>query len=87
MPETHDLLPSDFRTWTWKRLTKLLEARLEELREFNDVPTNTETKTALIRGQISEVKRLLALSTDSARADDFPSDGEVAPSEWTTTDQ
>jgi hypothetical protein len=76
MPE-NDLIPSDFRTSTWKRLTKLLEERLEELREFNDASSNTETKTALMRGQISEVKRLLSLSEGSERADDFPITGEV----------
>lgn len=72
-----ELITNDFRTPTWSRLTKHYEARLLELRELNDSRDNSETKTALIRGQISEVKRLLALSTDSARADDFPLMGEV----------
>jgi hypothetical protein len=71
---------SDFRTPTWSRFTKLLQERLQELRELNDASANTETKTALIRGQISEVKRLLALPESSARADDFPRDGEVETS-------
>lgn len=64
----------------WSRLTKLLQERLQELREFNDSSANDQIKTALIRGQISEVKRLLALSEDSARADDFPGNGEVETS-------
>lgn len=69
---------NDLRTPVWSRFTKELQLRLQELREFNDSSANSEVKTALIRGQISEVKRLLALSPDeSARADDFPGDGEV----------
>ena len=71
---------SDFRTPVWSRLTNLLQERLQELRELNDSVAHSETKTALIRGQISEVKRLLALSKDSARADDFPLMGEVETS-------
>ena len=71
------LVIDDFRSHTWSRLTKFLEERLPELREFNDSSANDPTKTALIRGQISEVKRLLALSPDSAGADDFPLMGEV----------
>lgn len=72
---------SDLRTQVWSRFTKELELRLQELREFNDSTLNSETKTALIRGQISEVKRLLALSPDeSAGAADFPIHGEVETS-------
>lgn len=74
------MVNSDFRTPTWGRLTQLLQDRLLELREFNDMPVNDPIKTALIRGQISEVKRLLALSQDSARADDIPFIGDVETS-------
>lgn len=52
----------DFRSTTWKRLTQTLEKRLEELRELNDSPSFGPEKTALIRGGISEVKRILSLA-------------------------
>lgn len=57
----------------------MLQQRLQELREFNDA-LSTPEKTALVRGQISEVKRLLALSVDSTRAANLPLDGEIEPS-------
>jgi len=50
----------DFRTDVWRRLKKQLDARLAELREQNDGLTLTSDKTATIRGQIVEVKNLLA---------------------------
>lgn len=52
----------DFLSPTWKRLTQTLEDRLKELRELNDVPSFGPEKTALIRGQISELKRILSLA-------------------------
>ena len=60
----------DFQTDAWKRFTKDLQARLEELRELND-QRHDEVKTAEIRGKISEVKRILGLEPS-------PSD-EAAP--------
>lgn len=59
----------DIRSPIWRRFTKELQERLQELRELNDTPFAQE-KTTLVRGQINEVKRLLALSSESARADD-----------------
>jgi hypothetical protein len=56
------LKAEDFRSQTWKRLTQTLEERLEELRELNDSPSFGPEKTALIRGGISEVKRILSLA-------------------------
>lgn len=52
----------DFLSPTWKRLTQTLEDRLKELRELNDAPSFGPEKTALIRGQISELKRILSLA-------------------------
>lgn len=71
------LLHNDFRTQVWSRLTKHLQDRLQELRESNDVASLTPEKTALIRGQISEVKKLLALSVDSAGDGGIPFLGDA----------
>lgn len=54
----------DFHSPAWKRLTQTLEARLQELRELNDNPSFGAEKTALIRGGISELKRILSLSEE-----------------------
>lgn len=62
----------DFRSQTWKRLTLDLEARLGELRKLNDQPVHDQIKTAAIRGQIAEVKRMLALVQASANEEDDP---------------
>lgn len=61
-----NLRPDDMTSPTWARLKKDLNARLDELRRMNDAPSLTTEQTALIRGQIKEVKRILALSIDSA---------------------
>lgn len=60
------LKPEDFRSTTWKRLTKVLDERLQYLRELNDTPSFSQEKTALIRGGISEVKRILSLGEESS---------------------
>ena len=65
------MTPQDFRTDTWRRLTKHLEDRLQALRQSNDTPSS-ETATATIRGKIAMVKELLALSSDSASEDVGP---------------
>lgn len=51
----------DFQSRTWTRLIAIQQARLEELRELNDGGHHNEIRTAAIRGQIAEVKRMLAL--------------------------
>ena len=53
--------PEDFQTEQWKRLTKFLSARLQELRESNDASLDP-VRTSEIRGSISEVKKILALA-------------------------
>lgn len=60
------LKPEDFRTPTWKRLTQTLELRLQELRELNDSPSFSAEKTALVRGGISELKRILSLAEQAS---------------------
>jgi len=54
------LLPSDYETGTWERFRLELTERLEILRKRNDGDLGAR-KTALLRGQIAEVKRLLSL--------------------------
>lgn len=56
----------DFQTPTWKRLTQTLEERLEELRQLNDSPAMGLEQTALIRGGIKELKRILSLADDAS---------------------
>lgn len=72
-----DLTLDDLRSPVWRRFTQTLEERLQVLRELNDNPTNSDDKTALIRGQISEVKRLISLSAESEVADGSPFIGAV----------
>lgn len=73
----HELRQNDFRSETWKRLTKALEAELERLRESNDVKSLDVVDTAVIRGQIEAVKNILALgeqpsASDRSRPEDIP---------------
>lgn len=60
------LKTEDFRSTTWKRLTQTLEQRLQELRELNDSPSFGTEKTALVRGGISELKRILSLAEQAS---------------------
>lgn len=53
--------PTDFHSDQWKRLTKFLEARLQELRESNDASLDP-VRTSEIRGSIKEIKRILDLT-------------------------
>lgn len=62
------LRSEDFQTPTWKRLTQTLEARLQELRELNDNPSFGAEKTALIRGGISELKKIASLAEQASLA-------------------
>lgn len=49
---------------TWKFIKKFLEEDLQKLREQNDKVTLDAEKTAAIRGQIKEVKRILNLENE-----------------------
>lgn len=60
------LLRSDTVTEGWRRFEQDCITRLDELRILNDAP-QTEAKTAELRGKIAEVKRILALSQESAK--------------------
>ena len=59
-----NLKVEDFRSDTWKRLTQTLEERLEELRQLNDNPSLGVEQTALVRGGIKELKRILGLADE-----------------------
>lgn len=54
--------PEDFRSPTWKRLSKAIEDRIDELRKLNDNPSFGPEKTALIRGGVSELNKILSLA-------------------------
>lgn len=58
------LLPEDFSSPCWKRLTQTLTARLQELRELNDSASFDPIKTSALRGSIAEVKKILSLADE-----------------------
>jgi len=55
----------DFHSMCWKRLSKLIDERVDELRKLNDSELSPE-KTALVRGGIKELKKILALAEDAS---------------------
>jgi hypothetical protein len=65
----------DFHTPTWKRLSKHVADRIDELRQLNDSMSLSVEKTAAIRGGISELLKILAL------ADEASASPEVSPDE------
>lgn len=56
----------DFRSATWKRLSKHIQDRVDELRKLNDNPSYGIEQTALIRGGISELNKILSLAEDAS---------------------
>lgn len=58
--------PEDFRSATWKRLSKHIQERVDELRKLNDSPSYGAEQTALIRGGISELSKILSLAEDAS---------------------
>lgn len=78
------LRAEDFRTETWKRLTKHLQERLQDLRESNDAPSFDAERTALIRGQIKAVKEILDLANlaSSSPDGDLGNHVSVTPVDW-----
>lgn len=56
----------DFRTPAWKRLTQVLEERIEDLRQSNDQLSLTVERTAAIRGGIAELKKILSLAEQAS---------------------
>jgi hypothetical protein len=60
------LKPEDFRTQTWKRLSQIVDERIDELRKLNDNPSLGPERTALIRGGISELSKILSLADEAS---------------------
>jgi hypothetical protein len=60
------LKPEDFRTPAWKRLTQVLEDRIEDLRQSNDQLSLSVERTAAIRGGIAELKKILSLADEAS---------------------
>jgi hypothetical protein len=58
--------PEDFRSATWKRLSKTIQDRVDELRKLNDNPSYGAEQTALIRGGISELNKILSLAEEAS---------------------
>ena len=58
------MIPSDFRTGAWLRLVEHMQERIDELRRSNDSDLS-EKQTADVRGRIAELKRFLALPSES----------------------
>jgi hypothetical protein len=56
----------DFRTQTWKRLSQVVDERIDELRKLNDNTSFGPEKTAVIRGGIAELKKILALADEAS---------------------
>lgn len=56
----------DFRTSTWKRLSQHVGERIDELRKLNDNPSYGPEQTALIRGGISELSKILSLAEEAS---------------------
>lgn len=69
--EHKELIAADFHSGTWKRLMQTLQARLQHLRELNDEDSSIE-RTARIRGQIREVKRLINLRQELGAEEESP---------------
>jgi len=49
----------ELQSSVWINLREHLEQRLAERRAYNDGETLTEKETAVVRGEIKEIKRLL----------------------------
>jgi len=69
----------DFHTQCWKRLSQLVEGRIDELRKLNDSEMSPE-KTSSVRGGIKELKKILALAEDASAGP------AVSPDELTGAD-
>ncbi len=56
----------ELRTAVWRNFKREMEGRLAELRRMNDNAALDPEQTALIRGQIKEVKRILSLDASES---------------------
>jgi hypothetical protein len=62
---TH-LRQEDFRSQAWKRLSQHINERVDELRKLNDSPSYGVEQTALIRGGIRELTKILSLADEAS---------------------
>ena len=62
-PAPFELSDADRYSATWMRLKAHLQTELQALRERNDAP-QPEQDTAMLRGQIRSLKRIIALGDD-----------------------
>jgi hypothetical protein len=60
------LKQEDFRTPAWKRLSQHINERVDELRKLNDSPSYGVEQTALIRGGIRELNKILSLADEAS---------------------
>lgn len=63
--EQSGLSQADRQSPAWRRLTRHMEARIQQLRVKNDASLDP-METAAVRGQIKELKYLLAWGTNPA---------------------
>lgn len=66
------LLESDVRSRTWKKLEAALADELSKLRQRNDSPHLQELQTAAIRARIALIKELLSLAEKASDSRDGP---------------
>ncbi len=62
-----ELTSNDKVSSLWLRLRAHLEDRLADARRRNDQPELPEQQTAVLRGEIRSLKRLIALGEDRPR--------------------
>lgn len=74
----NELRKEDFGTQCWKRLSKAISDEIDRLRKTNDAVSNTEIKTAAIRGQILALNKILDLAKASSGSDAVPRNWEEA---------
>lgn len=55
------LLPHELESAVWRKIKAHLETELVERRAYNDGQSLTEIETAMIRGEIKHIKRMLRL--------------------------
>lgn len=58
------LLPHELESSAWLKIKAYLEERLAERREYNDGESLTEKETALVRGEIKHIKKMLRIGKD-----------------------
>lgn len=59
------LSKSDVQSAVWLKLKAHFEAELDERRAYNDGESLTDKETAIVRGQIKHIKRVLKIEADA----------------------